>query len=73
MPTAAIDKFEYLPTIPGPKLGRFKKGQHGKIEFLELLGSSHDGEDSPDGVHGHVFRVRIDSELFALKIVRPKA
>jgi len=73
MPTAAIDKFDYLPTVSGPKLGRFRNGRYKKIEFLELLGLSDDAEESPDGVHGHVFRVRIDSEPFALKIVRPKA
>ena len=70
MPTATIDQFDELPRIRGPKLRRFKDGHHGEIEYLELLGKSDDEEHLTNGDHGYVFRVRIDGELYALKIVR---
>jgi hypothetical protein len=69
MPTAAIDQFDELPRIKGPKLRRFKDGRYKRIEYLELLGTSDDEEQSPSGDHGYVFRVHIDGELYALKIV----
>jgi Kinetochore Sim4 complex subunit FTA2 len=68
MSTAAIDQFCDLPRIKGPKLSRFKDGNYHKIEYLELLGT--DGEGQLNGDHGYVFKVRIDGELYALKIVR---
>lgn len=61
MSTAAIDQSDELPSIEGPKLRRFKGGNYNRIEYEELLGS---------GDHGYVFRVRIDGELYALKLVR---
>lgn len=69
MSTAAIDLFNELPMIKGPKLRRFKDGHYEKIEYLELLGISDDEEHLTNGDHGYVFRVRIDGELYALKIV----
>jgi hypothetical protein len=61
MSTATIDKFDELPRIKGPKLRRFKDGHYKRIEYLELLGRSD---------HSYVFRVQIDGEPYALKIVR---
>jgi len=58
-----------LPRIGGPKLRRFKDGHYERIEYLELLGRSDD-EELLNGDHGYVFRVQIDMELYALKIVR---
>jgi hypothetical protein len=52
------------------KLRRFKDGHYKRIEYLELLGRSDDEEQLPNGDHGYVFGVRIDGELYALKIVR---
>ncbi|KAF2175811.1 hypothetical protein K469DRAFT_763366 [Zopfia rhizophila CBS 207.26] len=70
MSTAAIDQFDELLRIKGPKLRRFKDGHYKRIEYLELLGRSDDEEQLPNEDHGYVFRVRIDGELHALKIVR---
>ena len=70
MSTATIDQFDELPRIKGPKLRRFKDGHYKRIEYLELLGRSDDEEQLANGDHGYVFRVRIDGELYALKIVR---
>ena len=64
--TTAIDRFHELPRVKGPKLPRFKDGHYERIEYLELLSRSDDGE--PNGDHGYVFKVRIDGELYALKI-----
>lgn len=69
MSTAAIDQFDELPRVKGPKLRRFKEGRYKKIEYLELLSGSGDDDELPSGDHGYVFRVRIDGELYALKIV----
>ena len=69
MTTAIIDQFDELPRIKGPKLRRFKEGHYKKIEYLELLSKFDDEEQLPDGDHGYVFKVRIDGELYALKIV----
>jgi hypothetical protein len=65
MSTAIIDQFDELPRIKGPKLRRFRE-----FEYLELLSRSDDEEQLPNGDHGYVFRVQIDGELYALKIVR---
>lgn len=70
MSTATIDQFDELPRTRGPKLRRFREGHYKKIEYLGLLGGSEDDEQLPNGDHGYVFRVRIDGELYALKIVR---
>ena len=48
--------------VPGPKLGPFNKDSGPlTIEFLEILG---------DGLDGQVWKVHIDNQLYALKIVR---
>jgi kinetochore complex Sim4 subunit Fta2 len=69
MSTAAIDQFDELPRINGPKLRRFRDS-HKRIEYLELLGRSDDEDQLPNGDHGYVFKVQIDGKLYALKIVR---
>lgn len=50
-----------VPPIPGPKINPFK-GDYWPltIEFLDQLGK---GED------GHVWKVRIEKEVYALKVV----
>ncbi|KAK5214994.1 hypothetical protein LTR72_011917 [Exophiala xenobiotica] len=68
MSTALIDQFDELPRIKGPKLQHFKDSHHKRIEYLELLRRSDDEGQLPNGGHGYVFRVRIDGELYALKI-----
>ncbi|KAK7975449.1 kinetochore Sim4 complex subunit FTA2-domain-containing protein [Apiospora arundinis] len=53
---------ESLPPIPGPKMAQFKgKGGALNIEFIQHLGS---------GVHAHVWKVRIDNDIYALKMFR---
>lgn len=50
-----------FPQVPGPKLSPFDtKGRPFKLKFL-----SHIGE----GVHAHIWKVKINGELYALKIV----
>ena len=71
MSTAAVDQFDELPRIKGPKLRRFKDGHYGEIEYLKLL-RSNDEEQLPNGDHGYNFSVRIDGEPYMLKIVRPR-
>lgn len=58
MSIAPIDRFDELPRVNGPK-PRFKYDHRG-IEYLDLLAR----ED-----HGYLFKVRINGELYALKIV----
>lgn len=58
---------EALPPCEGPKLQPFKD-RHERIEFLRLLSPLSTGGDTPGG-HAHVFEVRINRALFALKIV----
>jgi hypothetical protein len=70
MSTAAIDQFDELPRIKGPKVPRFRDGRYKKIEYIELLGRSDGKDQLPEGDHGYVFKVRIDGVLYALKIVR---
>ena len=54
-----------LPRCAGPKLHAFG-GQKAPIEWLERL----DGDrGSQSGAEGCVFKVRIDSRLYALKVV----
>ncbi|KAK7697508.1 hypothetical protein SLS64_013450 [Diaporthe eres] len=51
-----------LTFIPqGPKLGKFKNGQHGTVQFVKGLGS---------GAHSHVWKVKIDGHTYALKMFR---
>ena len=49
-----------LPQCPGPKLEPFDFGGPQNIEFLSSLG---------DGLHSYVFKVKINDELYALKLV----
>lgn len=54
-----------LPRCAGPKLHAFED-QKSSIEWLERL----DGDRrSQSGAEGCVFKVRIDSRLYALKVV----
>ncbi|KAL8387102.1 hypothetical protein RB595_010155 [Gaeumannomyces hyphopodioides] len=50
-----------LPLCDGPKVKAFDFGGAQNIEFLEQLGH---------GTHGHVFKVKINDELYALKLFR---
>ncbi len=64
MPLSPIKKTDMslvpLPDMPGPRLAPFKDGEAGEVEFLAPLGS---------GLHGSVFKARIDGEIYALKLV----
>ncbi len=68
MSIAPIDLFDELPRVKGPKLGRFKGRNYKRIEYLELLSGSNDQDQYPIGDHGYVFKVRIDEEVYALKV-----
>lgn len=69
MDTPAISKYDRLPHNGGmTSLPRFQ-GCTDDIEILELLGCDADNDFMPQGTHGYVFRVKIDSKPFALKIV----
>jgi hypothetical protein len=68
METDAVQRHASLPTVNGPKLDRFR--EHRNIKFIELLGHSRGDEGNLHATHGYVFKVVIDSESFALKIVR---
>ena len=49
------------PKVPGPKLKKFKESSDSlDINFIKHLGK---------GVHGHVWKVRIDGVVYALKLV----
>lgn len=50
-----------LPQVDGPKLKPFKFSGARKIEFLEYAGA---------GTHAQVFKVKMEGEIFALKVVR---
>lgn len=65
MPPTAIDQFDELPRTEGPKLLRFNDGPCPEIEYLEHLSNG----DNEDQSKGYVFKVRIDEQLYALKIV----
>lgn len=68
IPYYNLETASQLPPCKGPKLRAFKD-RHKPIEFLELI--SDLPEDSDDsGGHGHVFKVRINEKIYALKIVR---
>lgn len=59
---------EPLPPGNGPNLSPFEhRGE--TVEFLELLSLPED-EESSNGGHAHVFKVRIKEETYALKVVR---
>lgn len=49
-----------LPQCDGPKLKPFNFQGPQKIEFLEYLG---------EGLHAHVFKVKILGHIYALKLV----
>lgn len=49
-----------LPQCKGPQLKPFKFHRSQKIEFLEYIG---------EGSHAHVFKVRIQESVYALKLV----
>lgn len=51
-----------LPQIPGPTLEPFRGTASAEIEFLEFLGDEKD-------VVSKVWKVRIDDQIYALKIV----
>ncbi|KAI1380575.1 kinetochore Sim4 complex subunit FTA2-domain-containing protein [Hypoxylon crocopeplum] len=50
-----------LPRCDGPKLKPFTFRRSQKIEFLEYIG---------EGSHAHVFKVRIQEKIYALKLFR---
>ncbi|KAI1461805.1 kinetochore Sim4 complex subunit FTA2-domain-containing protein [Annulohypoxylon moriforme] len=50
-----------LPRCDGPKLEPFDFRGSQKIEFLEYVG---------EGLHAHVFKVRIQEKIYALKLFR---
>ncbi|KAK3379014.1 kinetochore Sim4 complex subunit FTA2-domain-containing protein [Lasiosphaeria ovina] len=52
---------------PGPKLPRFGQ-KRPSIEWLELLEKS--SPESRDACEGYVFKVRIDSKVYALKVFK---
>jgi hypothetical protein len=75
-----LTKHDALPPCDGPKLGPFSE-KYSSIEFLEILSKtsiaktttngSKAESDQPSGGHGgHVFKVRINDQQFALKMVR---
>lgn len=49
-----------LPQVDGPKLKAFKFSRARKIDFLEYAGA---------GTHSQVFKVKIEGEIYALKVV----
>ena len=53
-----------LPQCDGPKLAPLARKRNAKVEFIRLL------SDLKAEGHAHVFEVLIDSEEFALKVVR---
>jgi len=62
-----LNKDSQLPPCEGPKLHAFGK-RHKPVEFLELI-SDPTNEYDESGGHGYVFKVRINNEIFALKVV----
>lgn len=51
-----------LPRIQGPKLEPFQGAASADLEFLEFLGSARD-------LDSKVWKVRIDNDIYVLKIV----
>ena len=62
---------EELPPCPGPKLHAFPY-QNSPIEWLERLNEELEGLPG-GGTDGYVFKVKIESQLYALKVVSSKA
>jgi hypothetical protein len=56
-----------LPPCPGPKLHAFAR-RNSQIEWLERLDKDRE-ELSGSSIEGYVFKVKIDSQLYALKVV----
>jgi hypothetical protein len=81
-PLFDVEDSKELPTILGGRLGRFKSsssrdGKVHDIKYLARIGQhstvtndDSDDEVTSEGAHAQVFKVRIDSKIFALKIVR---
>jgi hypothetical protein len=61
--TPKSKKSEAAPALKDAAFSQFKDGRYKKIEYLEVLNMTAEDE------HSYVFRVLIDSETFALKIV----
>jgi len=55
-----------LPPCDGPKLGAFET-KRPSIEWMELLERS--SPESQSGSEGYVFKVKINSKVYALKVV----
>lgn len=60
-------KSKELPPCDGPKLGMFAHSR-APIEWLGLLPKST--PESESGSQGYVFKVKILSDVYALKVVR---
>ena len=75
--SAASSDLAPIPDCEGPKLQAYA-GRTDQIEWLERLDEYRDDSSSNSaGSEGYVFKVRIDSKLYALKVVsgvfsRPK-
>jgi hypothetical protein len=54
-----------LPNCEGPKLHPFTHS-HARIEWLERLDAERASHSGPEG---YVFKVRIESRIYALKVV----
>jgi hypothetical protein len=64
---ALIFRNDPLPKCEGPKMHPFKD-RKSEVKFLSLL-SEPDSESRGSGGHGYVFKVSINTKLYALKIV----
>ena len=63
-----LDGKDFLPPCDGPRLFQFEhRKEH--VEFLELL-NLPEADDSYEGGHRHVFKVRIQEQIYALKVVQ---
>jgi hypothetical protein len=65
--TSAVSHSKDLPPCLGPKLHPFAR-RNSPIEWLERLDKDRE-ELSGSSTEGYVFKVRIDSQLYALKVV----
>ena len=67
--SAASPDLAPIPDCEGPKLQAYP-GQTNQIEWLGRLDEHRDVcSSSSTGSEGYVFKVRIDSKLYALKVV----
>lgn len=53
---------DFLPRVPGPKLGPFTPTGEAKIKFISYLGS-------PYNENAYVWKVKINGQRYALKMV----